>query len=261
MIDMYNKDYLNEKSKVNIEILDEIDSTNEEAKRRILAGACNDFVLLARKQTAGKGRKGRSFYSPKDTGIYFTFVHFTDDSPETVLKVTVAASVIAANAIKDALNIDCKIKWVNDLYFNNKKVSGTLCELILKDTMNNSRNAVIVGTGINLCTEDFPDELSGIAGSLKEKIANPGSIDDIVIGYANGLHKFFATNDLKPLMHLYKESSLVIGKEVELSDASGFLDKGIVTDFDEEGAIIIRNLLGEIKRFDSGEISLIIDGE
>lgn len=259
MIDMYNKDYLNEKSKVNIEILDEIDSTNEEAKRRILAGACNDFVLLARKQTAGKGRKGRSFYSPKDTGIYFTFVHFTDDSPETVLKVTVAASVIAANAIKDALNIDCKIKWVNDLYFNNKKVSGTLCELILKDTMNNSHNAVIVGTGINLCTEDFPDELSGIAGSLEDNYINPKTIDDIIIGYANGLCQFFETNDLNPYMPFYKQSSLVLGREVELNDASGFLDKGLVEDFDEEGAIIIRNSNSETKRYDSGEISLILN--
>ncbi len=257
MIDMYNKDYLNEKSKVNIEILDEIDSTNEEAKRRILAGACNDFVLLARKQTAGKGRKGRSFYSPKDTGIYFTFVHFTDDSPETVLKATVAASVIAANAIKDALNIDCKIKWVNDLYFNNKKVSGTLCELILKDTFGNSRNAVIVGTGINLSTDDFPNELKGKAGSLEEGVISGKSIDDIVIGYSNGLHDFFLKNDLKEYMALYRQLSVVLGKEVELSDALGFLDKGIVKDFDEEGAIIIRNQSGEIKRFDSGEISLL----
>ena len=258
MIDMYNKEYLNENSKVNIEIFDEIDSTNEEAKRRIKGGACEDFVLIARKQTAGKGRKGRSFYSPKDTGIYFTFVHFTDESPETVLKVTVAASVIAANAIKEALNIDCRIKWVNDLYFNDKKVSGTLCELILKDTMNNSRNAVIVGTGINLCTDEFPEELSGKAGSLEDKELNPQSIDDIVIGYANGLQEFFKTNDLKHYIPAYKESSLVLGKEVELSDASGFLDKGTVEDFDEEGAILICNQSGETKRFDSGEISLIL---
>ena len=258
MIDMYNKDYLNDKSKVNIEILDEIDSTNEEAKRRILAGACNDFVLLARKQTAGKGRKGRSFYSPKDTGIYFTFVHFTDQAPEDLLKVTVAASVICAKAIKEAIGVSCKIKWVNDLYYNDKKVSGTLCELILKDTYGNSRNAVIVGTGINLSTEDFPEEISGKAGSL-ETGGNNKSIDDIVIKYSNGLHDFFLKNDLKEYMPLYRRLSLVLGREVELSDASGFLDKGLVEDFDEEGAIIIRNSNSETKRYDSGEISLILN--
>jgi BirA family biotin operon repressor/biotin-[acetyl-CoA-carboxylase] ligase len=257
MRDMYDKNYIDKNIKVNTEILDEIDSTNEEAKRRILGGKCDDFSLIARKQTAGKGRKGRSFYSPKDTGIYFTFVHFTDESPEDLLKVTVAASVICAKAIKEALDIDCGIKWVNDLYLNGKKVSGTLCELILKDTFGNSRNAVIVGTGINLSTDDFPNELKGKAGSLEEGVISGKSIDNIVIGYSNGLHDFFLKNDLKEYMALYRQLSVVLGKEVELSDASGFLDKGIVKDFDEEGAIIIRNQSGEIKRFDSGEISLL----
>jgi len=256
---MYDKKYLDDKLIVNTEILDEIDSTNEEAKRRILSGVCVDFSLIARKQTAGKGRKGRSFYSPKDTGIYFTYVHFTDQSPEALLKVTVAASVICAKAIKEALDIDCGIKWVNDLYLNDKKVSGTLCELILKDTLGNKRNAVIVGTGINLSTDDFPKELSGKAGSLEEGKISDKSIDDIVIGYSNGLHDFFENNDLNSYMLLYRRLSIVLNKEVELSDASGFLDKGTVIDFDDEGAIIIRNQSGDIKRFDSGEISLLFD--
>ena len=156
---MYNKNYLDEKVKVNTKILDEIDSTNEEAKRRIKGGATEDFVLVARKQTAGKGRKGRSFYSPKDTGIYLTYTHFTDEAAENVLKVTVVASVIAAKTIKDTLNLDCGIKWVNDLYLNGKKVSGTLCEYIFKGTYENEKNAVIVGIGINLSTEDFPEEI------------------------------------------------------------------------------------------------------
>ncbi|MBP5529296.1 MAG: biotin--[acetyl-CoA-carboxylase] ligase [Lachnospiraceae bacterium] len=254
---MYDKNYLNENLIVNTEILDEIDSTNEEAKRRILSGACEDFSLIARKQTAGKGRKGRNFYSPKDTGIYFTFVHFTDQAPEDLLKVTVAASVICAKAIKEAIGVSCKIKWVNDLYYNDKKVSGTLCELILKDTYGNSRNAVIVGTGINLSTEDFPEEISGKAGSL-ETDGNNKSIDDIVIRYSNGLHDFFLRNDLKEYMPLYRQLSLVLGREVELSDASGFLDKGWAEDFDDEGAIIIRTDSGELKRYDSGEISLLL---
>ena len=72
---MYNEKTINNDTNIPVEILDEIDSTNEEAKRRIKEGCNKDFVLVARKQTKGKGRKGRSFYSPKDTGIYFTFAH------------------------------------------------------------------------------------------------------------------------------------------------------------------------------------------
>lgn len=255
---MYNKNYLDEKVKVNIDILDETDSTNEEAKRRIKDGAKKDFVLVARKQTAGKGRKGRSFYSPKDTGIYLTFTHFTNDSPENVLKVTVATSVIAAKTIKDALNIDCGIKWVNDLYLNGKKVSGTLCEYIFKDTYENDKNAVIVGIGINLSTEDFPEEISDKAGSLVADNKDNSVYDDIVIGIANGLCSFFESWNLNNYLPLYKELSIVLGKEVELSDASGVLDSGRVIDFDDNGAIILVNKNGENKTYDSGEISLFM---
>ena len=254
---MYNKNYLDEKVKVNTEILDEIDSTNEEAKRRIKAGAKEDFVLVARKQTAGKGRKGRSFYSPKDTGIYLTFTHFTDEAAENVLKVTVATSVIAAKAIKDTLNIDCGIKWVNDLYLNGKKVSGTLCEYIFKDTYENDKNAVIVGIGINLSTEDFPEDISEKAGSLVSENKDNTCYDDIVIGIANGLNSFFENCELKSYLPLYKELSIVLNKEVELSDASGVLDRGTVTDFDDDGAIIIENKNGK-SVYDSGEISLFM---
>ena len=254
---MYNKNYLDEKVKVNTEILDEIDSTNEEAKRRIKAGATEDFVLVARKQTAGKGRKGRSFYSPKDTGIYLTFTHFTDEAAENVLKVTVATSVIAAKTIKDTLNIDCGIKWVNDLYHNGKKVSGTLCEYIFKGTYENERNAVIVGIGINLSTEDFPEEISEKAGSLVSENKDNTCYDDIVIGISNGLSSFFENCDLKSYLPLYKELSIVLNKEVELSDASGILDRGTVTDFDDNGAIIIENKNGK-SVYDSGEISLFM---
>ena len=254
---MYNKNYLNEKVKVNIDILDEIDSTNEEAKRRIKDGAGEEFVLVARKQTAGKGRKGRSFYSPKDTGIYLTFTHFTNDSPENVLKVTVATSVIAAKTIKDTLKIDCGIKWVNDLYLNGKKVSGTLCEYIFKGMYENESNAVIVGIGINLSTEDFPEEISEKAGSLISDNNDNSCYDDIVIGIANGLKSFFENCDLNTYLPLYKELSIVLGKEVELSDASGVLDRGTVTDFDDNGAIIIENKNGKTV-YDSGEISLFM---
>ena len=255
---MYNQNYLNEKVKYNIDILDEIDSTNEEAKRRIKDGVKEDFVLVARKQTAGKGRKGRSFYSPKDTGIYLTYTHFTDEAAENVLKVTVATSVIAAKTIKETLNIDCGIKWVNDLYLNGKKVSGTLCEYIFKGTYENDKNAVIVGIGINLSTEDFPEEISEKAGSLISDNKDNTVYDDIVIGIANGLNSFFESCDLNAYLPLYKELSIVLGKEVELSDASGVFDSGRVTDFDENGAIILENKNGEKKVFDSGEISLFM---
>ena len=196
---MYNLKTINDNTKIPVEILDEIDSTNEEAKRRIKDGYKNDFALVARKQTKGKGRKGRSFYSPKDTGIYFTFAHFSDSDLSNDLKVTVATSVIASKAIKESLGIDCKIKWVNDLYYLDKKVSGTLCEGILKETCGNEKNVIIVGIGINISTEQFPSDISLKAGSVLSGDTNNFSDDykdKIIIYLTNGLESCFAHTDL-----------------------------------------------------------------
>ena len=110
------------------------------------------------------------------------------------LKVTIASSVITATALKDELGIDCKIKWVNDLYFNNKKVSGTLCEGLLKNTFGNKKNVIIVGIGINISTADFPDDISQKAGSVldNDQISLKDDYKDrIIINLSNALFEFF----------------------------------------------------------------------
>ncbi|MBO4309499.1 MAG: biotin--[acetyl-CoA-carboxylase] ligase [Lachnospiraceae bacterium] len=251
---MYNFDFLNKYSPVPVYILDEIDSTNEEAKRMIKNGTNKDFVILAKKQTNGKGRKGRSFYSPKDTGIYYTYVHFSEEELKNDLKVTVASSVIASKAIKEAFERECRIKWVNDLYFDNQKISGTLCECLLKGSFENDKNAIIVGIGINVSTSDFPEDISRKAGSICVE-NNPEAYDKTIILITKGLSDFFKNLSLREYMDYYKSNSLVLNKYVELSDANGVIDKGIVKDFDEDGSLILSNEKGEAK-YDSGEISL-----
>ena len=257
---MYNEIYIKQSTSVPLTIFEEIDSTNEEAKRRVAEGVNEDFALISKTQTAGKGRKGRSFYSPKDTGIYLTYVHFSDNSIEDDLRVTVCSSVLAKRAIKEALNIECGIKWVNDLYYKEKKICGILCECILKGSMGNERNAIIVGIGINLSTSDFPEDIMYKAGSLiqdSEKEVIRKAPDNIVISIINGLKDFFENHNYPEIMEEYCNSSIVLGKKVELSDAKGVIASGEVTGFDEKGAIVV-NCDGENQVFDSGEISLIL---
>lgn len=289
---MYDADYIKNKlnESISVDIFDEIDSTNEEAKRRIADGQKEDFVLVARMQTAGKGRKGRSFYSPMDTGIYLTYTHFTDDSVEQSLKTTVATSVIVKNAIKDATGLDCGIKWVNDLYLNGKKVCGILCECILKNTYDNDKNALIIGIGINLTTSDYPEEISDKAGSIlsnsdfdcdcdPDSIFNPDSDcnldlrvsnnqnssnnmnkdirNDIVSYIINDLEEFFLNKNYNYIDD-YRNSSLVLGKKVELSDASGVFARGIVKDILDNGELLLIDDDENEQLIDSGEISLII---
>ncbi len=257
---MYDLNYIKNKlnNEIQIDILDEIDSTNEEAKRRIANGVYEDFALVARMQTAGKGRKGRSFYSPLDTGIYLTYTHFTDDSIEDSLKTTVATSVIVKNAIKGATGLDCGIKWVNDLYLNGKKVCGILCECILKNTYDNNKNAIIIGIGINLTTSYYPEEISDKAGSIiTNNDMNQDIRNDIVSYIINGLVLFFSDKGYNYIDD-YRKSSIVLGKKVELSDASGIYAKGLVKDILDDGELLLLDDDNQEKVIDSGEISLII---
>lgn len=270
---MYDVNYIKNKlnNEILIDILDEIDSTNEEAKRRIANGQKEDFVLVARMQTAGKGRKGRCFYSPLDTGIYLTYTHFTEESIEASLKTTVATSVIVKNSIKEATGLDCGIKWVNDLYLNGKKVCGILCECILKNTYDNDKNALIIGIGINLTTSDYPEELSNKAGpviSYNDTVVSSEHVlffedisqdirNDIVSYIIDGLYLFFSDKDYD-FIDDYRNSSIVLGKRVELSDASGIYAKGFVKDILDNGELLLLDENNQEKVIDSGEISLIV---
>lgn len=262
-------DYINLDKDIIIEYLEEINSTNEEAKRRVLKGFNEDFTLVASSQTAGKGRKGRSFYSPKDTGLYLTFTHFTHDGLEDNLKVTTVSSVIVRRAIKKILNIDCGIKWVNDLYYKDKKICGILCECLFKDSFGISRNAIVIGIGINLSTECFPEDISNKAGSLIDSnnsdyldVPNSINIEQIRKNLAkeivSGLIDFFLNKELADYMNEYLSTSIVYGKEVELSDAKGVFAQGTVTGFTQDGELILKDKNGSENIINSGEISLVI---
>ena len=108
----------------------ELDSTNTEAKRLALGGGNAPAVIAAESQTAGRGRMGRSFYSPLQTGAYFSFLYQPSAGLDVAVSVTSAVSVAVAEAILALCGVQCEIKWVNDLYCNGKKVCGILCESV-----------------------------------------------------------------------------------------------------------------------------------
>ena len=142
-----------------------IDSTNLQA-RRLIEGAWGEeiqpTVLLAEGQTAGRGRLGRSFYSPTDTGLYTSLIIESPSSLDKLLSLTALAAVAASEAIEAAFGINVGIKWVNDLYYNERKIAGILAESCISGT----KRYIILGIGINLSTESFPDDILLKAGSL-----------------------------------------------------------------------------------------------
>ena len=132
-----------------------LDSTNTFAKTLLLEGAKTPFLVVTNKQTAGRGRQGKSFYSKKNAGIYMTFA--VDKDFASTSAITAAAAVSVATAINDLTTDNAKIKWVNDIYIEGKKASGILCEAVKNS--DNTLKGYIIGIGINVGIKKFPKDI------------------------------------------------------------------------------------------------------
>ena len=146
---------------LSVTVQDETVSTNTLAKAD--ASADTPALYIARAQTGGRGRLGRSFHSPADTGLYMTVAYTTKRSLTEAVRVTAAAAVAACSAIERVTDITPAIKWVNDLYLDGCKVGGILTEAV---TRGDGSHRIIVGLGINLSTAVFPEGLRAPATSL-----------------------------------------------------------------------------------------------
>ena len=177
-----------------------LDSTNLEAKRLILSGEKLPFCVVADSQTNGRGRLSRSFYSPNKTGLYFTIaLPFSDFEITTITAKTAVAVCKALEEIK----VTPGIKWVNDIYLNNRKICGILAEAV-NDIETGRISSIIIGIGINVTTVDFPRELSEIAGSIQKDIDKNMLMDRITI---NLLDLIYNTTDF---LSYYKSRSIIL---------------------------------------------------
>ena len=149
------------RGRVAVKIWEEIDSTNNIAKSE--SDADTPALYIARTQTGGRGRLGRSFHSPADTGLYMTVAYTTTRPLSEAVRVTAAAAVAAASAIEALTKITPSVKWVNDLYLHGAKVGGILTEAV---TRPDGAHRMVVGLGINLTTATFPEGLRAPATSL-----------------------------------------------------------------------------------------------
>lgn len=143
------------------EKLDTVSSTNDYLACELEKGLITkDKILIAREQSSGHGAKGKDFISKKDVGIYFSFLHLYEDIDELKF-ITQKAAVAVYQTFKQIFNIELKIKWINDLYFNDKKICGILCKNIIKD------KACIIGIGIDLFeNKDIDHSIKDIAGYI-----------------------------------------------------------------------------------------------
>ena len=239
-----------------IDVYKTIDSTNQEVKRQALEGAGQGLVVLAEQQTMGKGRRGRSFYSPAGTGIYMSvlFRPSPEQSKDVVL-VTTAASVAICRAIRKVLNEEPQIKWVNDVYFRGKKVCGILTEAV-SDFESGQIDTVVVGIGINyhVPEDGFPEEIRGIAGSVCTD-ENMIPRNSLVAAVLNELFAIYEKLSEREYMEDYRRWSNVIGKDVRFTSGDGWMDAKAL-DIDDNGGLLVQLDNGEKRTLRTGEITL-----
>ena len=228
---------------------DEIDSTSAEARRWAECGGKAPALFVAERQTAGRGRLGRSFYSPSDTGIYMTLLlEIGEDFPDTA-GLTSAAAVAVLRGTDRLTQGKTQIKWVNDILLDEKKICGILAESFLVG----DKTYAAIGIGVNVSTKDFPEDIRGIAGSIGKR-ADRVKICERIACELYDLCLCASRGD-RSYMQEYRERSAVLGKRVTfLKD--GIASEGIATAIDDDGALCVELDNGEKVTLSGGEITL-----
>lgn len=242
------------KQKLNIEIFNELDSTNNYLKKIGSIGEKENKLVIAESQTGGRGRMGRSFYSPNGTGIYFSLLLHPKFSAEKSLFLTVMAAVSVAEAVMKYNKNDVKIKWVNDIYIDGKKVCGILTEGAINS--NKKLDYAIVGIGINVIAPEngFPDDIKDIATAIFPGNAEENIKEKIVADVVNRFFSMYNGVD-NDYIRRYKEYSYLTGKEINIISGET-IRPATVIDITDDCHLLVKNENGEIEEISSGDVSV-----
>lgn len=241
-------------------VCDELDSTNNYAREMASYGYENNCVIITDSQTNGRGRRGRSFFSPKGTGIYMSFLlrPLMDISKATLL--TSMTAVAVCRAIKESCDIDPSIKWVNDIFINGKKVSGILTEGFTS-IEDGSLSYIIVGIGVNVVEpkDGFPIDIRKIAGSIYKKSAPENIRNILCANIINCFMNLYTTFDLS-FVEEYRNRSNLIGHYVKVNpsdNASSLNGYAYVEGIDDECHLIVKYENGKTETLSNGEVSVV----
>ncbi len=235
---------------------EEIGSTNDRARELAEEGAEHGEVVIAETQTAGRGRRGRSWASPARKNLYFSVVLRPDLPAERAPELTLVASVALCDTLRQA-GVDVGIKWPNDLVASGKKIGGILTELAAEP---DRVSWVVLGVGLNVNAraEDFPEELRGEATSVLVERGQPAPRALLAAACFTAIESWMdrhAEEGFAPARQAWRARSVTLGREVVVK-VEGREVVGTAEDIDETGALLVRGRAG-VERILSGDVALV----
>lgn len=243
--------------RVHVQIFPETDSTNLRAKAAAADGAPEGTLIVALSQTAGRGRQGRSFFSPQNTGLYLSLVLRPALAPAEALRITTAAAVAVCRALENEFSLRPGIKWVNDIFLNEKKVCGILTEAALGQS--GTLDFAILGIGLNIYAPHggFPPELSRIAGSILPQDTQNGRARLLSAILEEFFPLYDAIGNGAPMAE-YRRRCFLIGQTVDVYPGTPDSDvppqRAAVLDVDDECRLLVSYPDGRSETLSSGEV-------
>lgn len=240
----------------NIQIFEEVESTNNTAKELDSNAVPNGTTIIADKQTAGKGRIGRSFVSPSGVGLYMSTLIRPEFSLEYAPMITAAAACAAAEAVEKLCGSPVNIKWVNDLYMNGKKICGILTEASFGLEMR-TLDCAVIGIGINVrsAKEIFGEELSKTVTSIQDETGVIVNRNRLCAEVLNSLEYYLGKIVDRSFLHDYRRREYLTGHAVTANIGREKIS-GEAIGIDDNANLIVRLPSGEEKHLSSGEANL-----
>ena len=243
-----------------IQTMESTTSTNDLAKLYANQNSTTSAIFISEEQTAGRGRLGRKFVSPSKTGLYISLCLFPTIALEDLSLITCATAVACVETLEELTGKSLNIKWVNDLFYQDKKVGGILTEVI-SDFESQQVQSLIVGMGINLIEnpQSFPEELHSIVGSIfsskTEYDTSSFNRNHFIAQFLEKWTFYYQNLSKREFISTYKEHSNVIGKFVNVFEGSQTYS-AYAKDIDENGHLIIEKEDNTLHSLSYGEVSI-----
>jgi len=240
-----------------VHYFNQITSTQDEARQLAESGAQEGTLVVAEAQTAGRGRRGRHWLSPERTGIYLSLILKPDLEPFNIAQVPIVAGIAVCQGISEITNLTPRLKWPNDVMLQGKKVAGILVEMSAEPER---VHYLILGIGINVNTPatTFTDDLQQPAISLAEVAGgevNRRTLLQVLLTHLEALYHEFKLAGFVVFRERLRRWDQTIESWVKITDSSGpYL--GYALDIDENGALVVRDQQGTLRRILAGDATL-----